>query len=105
MNGSEGKIEWTVIFSKKAQKQRDKLPQLILDMFYFLKNEMQIRGPYLYDWPHYGKITGSGDHYHCHLNKGRPTYVVVWQVIDTTIRVIGIKYIGTHENVGYNQYK
>lgn len=93
MDETTGKNEWTVVFSRKAQKQRDGLPEQILDRFYYLQRELTIRGPYLSDWPHYGKLVGSKDHYHCHLNRGHPTYVVVWQVVDNTVRVLGIKFI------------
>lgn len=105
MDETTGKNEWTVVFSRKAQKQRDGLPEQILDRFYYLQRELTIRGPYLSDWPHYGKLVGSKDHYHCHLNRGHPTYVVVWQVVDNTVRVLGIKFIGTHEEVDYGKYK
>ena len=105
MDEAEEKTEWTVVFSKKVLKQRDELPQPILDKFYFLQRELTIRGPLLSDWPHFGKIVGSKDHYHCHLNRGHPTYVVVWQVVNNTLRVLGIKFIGTHEKVDYAKFK
>lgn len=105
MGGENEKNEWTVVFSRKAQKQRDELPQNILDRFYFLQRELKVKGPYLANWPHYGKLTGARNYYHCHLNRGHPTYVVIWQVIDNTVRVLGVKFIGPHEKVDYSKYK
>ena len=39
----------------------------------------------------------------CHLNKGRPTYVVVWKIKDKAIQVVEVKYAGTHENADYGR--
>lgn len=52
--------------------------------------------------PHFGKLKNRpGEVYHCHLNKGRPTYVVVWQVKDRLILLVEVTYVGTHENAPY----
>lgn len=42
----------------------------------------------------------NGDH-HCHLKKGHPTYVVIWQVTDKTIKLVEVTYVGTHEKAPY----
>jgi hypothetical protein len=39
--------------------------------------------------------------YHCHLNKGMPTYVDVWQVKKRTICLVEVIYAGTHEKAPY----
>ena len=58
------------------------------------------------EWKNYSKLTGKkGEYYHCHLNTGRPTYVVVWQVLDRQVRVMEVRYAGTHEGVNYNSFK
>jgi hypothetical protein len=41
--------------------------------------------------------------YHCHIKKGRPTYVVVWQVTDREIKIVEVKYVGTHEGADYRR--
>ena len=97
---------WTVIFSRKAEKQKVKLPPPIAEILYLLRKDLEGRGPVVSNWPHYGKIVGSkSGHYHCHLNKGHPTYVVVWQVLDNVVRVLEIQFAGTHEKVDYSRYK
>lgn len=97
---------WMVIFSRKAEKQKAKLPPSIIDILYLLRKDLESRGPAVTGWPTYSKIVGSkSGHYHCHLNKGRPTYVVVWQVVDSVVRVLEIQFAGTHEKVDYSRYK
>jgi len=97
---------WTVIFSRKADKQKNALPPDIAEALYLLRKDLEMRGPTVSRWPHYGRIAGSkSGHYHCHLNKGRPTYVVVWQIVNQTIRVLEIQFVGTHEKVNYRRFK
>ena len=97
---------WTVIFSRKADKQKGKLPSDIAESLFLLRKDLEIRGPTVSSWPHFGKIVGSkSGHYHCHLNKGRPTYVVVWQIVNRVIRVLEIQFVGTHEKVDYSRFK
>ena len=106
MKESDDKAQWTVIFSRKAEKQKAKLPSVVVDTLYLLRKEMEASGPAMPGWPHYGKIVGSkSGHYHCHLNKGHPTYVVVWQVLDNVVRVLEIQFLGTHEKVDYSRFK
>ena len=52
-------------------------------------------GPVRGNWPHYSSL-GPGRH-HCHLKKGRPTYVAVWEVRDREQRIVEVTYVGTHE--------
>ena len=59
--------------------------------------EIRQLGPVRGDWPNYGKL-GSGLH-HCHLKKGRPTYVVVW--VERSKEEIEVRYVGTHEDAPY----
>ena len=97
---------WKIIFSRKADKQKNKLPPGIAETLYLLRKDLQTRGPVVPSWPHFGKITGSkSGHYHCHLNRGHPTYVVVWQMVNRTIRVLEIQFVGTHEKVDYSRFK
>ena len=92
---------WTVEITGKAQKQKGKLPEDIADALLALWTELKLEGPIQPEWPHFGKLKGRKDEYHCHLNKGRPTYVAVWQVQDKQIRLMEITYVGTHENAPY----
>jgi len=63
----------------------------------FLFAEIRQSGPVRGNWPNYGKL-GSNLH-HCHLKKGRPTYVVVW--VERSRGEIEVTYVGTHENAPY----
>lgn len=94
--------DWTVGITGKARKQRDKLPEEIADALLALWTELRLEGPVQPEWPHYGKLKGrKAEEHHCHLNKGRPTYVAVWKVLDKQIRLMEINYVGTHENAPY----
>ncbi len=53
-------------------------------------------------WPNFGKLfEKKEDKYHCHLIKGRPTYVACWKVVDKNTRQIEVYYVGTHEKAPY----
>ena len=41
------------------------------------------------------------DKRHCHLQKGRPTYVCCWEVINKKRKIIEVYYVGTHEKAPY----
>ena len=98
---AQRKADWTVGMSGKARKQRDKLPPEIEDALQTLWQELKLEGPVQPEWPHYGKLMGRKDEYHCHLNKRKPVYVAVWKVLDKQIRLMEIHYVGTHENAPY----
>ena len=92
---------WEILFTSKARKQIRKLPQDMQVVLNLLAKEIQQYGPVRTTWPHYGKLKGRKEVHHCHLNKGRPRYVAVWQVTDTTIKLIEVQYVGTHEKAPY----
>ena len=50
-------------------------------------------------WPNFGKL--SDTKYHCHLVKGKPTYVACWEIINKSLRKIEVYYVGTHEIAPY----
>ncbi len=50
--------------------------------------------------PNYRKLKGQTDTHHCHLKKGKPTYVAVWQAFKKLKQVV-LTYVGTHENAPY----
>jgi mRNA-degrading endonuclease RelE of RelBE toxin-antitoxin system len=93
---------WSVSASTKVAKQIQKLPKTILPAYYLLFVNLQEQGPEQTGWHHYGKLKGKGaDLHHCHLNKGKPRYVAVWEVVDLEIKLIEVRYVGTHENAPY----
>lgn len=92
---------WQVIFSRKVGKQQKMLPPRMVDALLLLVEELARRGPVVPKWHHYGKLYGKKDTYHCHLNKGKPRYVVVWFVYENQIKIMEVTYVGTHENAPY----
>jgi mRNA-degrading endonuclease RelE of RelBE toxin-antitoxin system len=94
---------WDISFRRRVIKQIRDLPEPVQKAVKFLVKDMQLSGPMAQTWPNFGKIKGKSDCYHCHLRKGRPTYVAVWQVIDPEMRLIEVKYVGTHEGADYRR--
>lgn len=94
-------ITWTVRTSK-IEKQAKKLSQKVLLILRLLFEGLTHDGPAQPGWPNYGKLQGNkGDKRHCHLQKGRPTYVCCWEVIDKKQKIIEVYYVGTHEKAPY----
>ena len=92
---------WSVKFSGEAVKSIKTLPGKITERFYALVRDMRVNGPYRNNWKNYGKFKGCQNIYHCHLNSGRPRYVVCWEVMDKNQRVIEVYYVGTHQKAPY----
>jgi len=92
-------MKWTITFHAKARKSVSKLPARVQKSLALLLREIELNGPARGEWPNYGKL--GKDMHHCHLKKGQPTYVAVWQVIDKEIRLVEITYAGTHEKAPY----
>jgi len=92
-------MAWTVEEKAGLQKQTRSLPERIQNLLIALEKDMEATGPVRGDWPNYG-VLSDGRH-HCHLKKGRPTYVAVWQVADKKIKLIEVIYAGTHEKAPY----
>ena len=90
---------WTVTYSRQAEKQRNILPKRVKAILDALILEITAGGPVRGTWKNYS-ILSNGNH-HCHLKKGNPTYVAVWQVTDKTIKLVEVKYVGTHERAPY----
>ena len=92
-------MQWTVKYSGRAAKQAAKLPRRTLEILDALVAEIEISGPVRGNWPNYGKL---GDRlHHCHIKKGKPTYVAVWEEDRGAVRLVEVKYVGTHENAPY----
>ncbi|OAI49255.1 hypothetical protein AYO45_03085 [Gammaproteobacteria bacterium SCGC AG-212-F23] len=95
--------EWDIRVTKTVIKQSEKLNANISLALRFLLEELACKGPIIYTWPNFGKLHGTKniDKYHCHLKKGRPTYVCCWETIDKKKRIIEVYYVGTHEKAPY----
>ena len=97
--------DWVVSFSRDARKQYEKLKRSgskkpsVIDAIDFLAMDLAKNGPNLYKWPNYGPL--GKDHFHCHLRKGRPTYVACWKIVDKQIKQIEVYYVGSHEGATY----
>ena len=92
-------MNWSVTLHAKVCKAILRLPVRVRATLALLLREIELIGPARGDWPNYDKL--GKDTYHCHLKKGQPTYVVVWQVTDKAIRLVEITYAGTHEKAPY----
>lgn len=92
-------MDWTVKFTVKAGKQAAKLPQAVHEALRLLVADIRAAGPVRGNWPNYGKL--GRDRHHCHLKKGRPTYVAVWQSEASAIRLVEVIYVGTHGKAPY----
>jgi hypothetical protein len=92
-------MQWTVEDSGGLHRMVKKLPERVQNLLVALKKDMEANGPIRGDWPNFSPLTSS--RYHCHLKKGRPTYVAVWEVKDRKIRLIEVIYAGTHEKAPY----
>lgn len=92
-------MTWTVKTHKKADKQIKKLPQKVQDIVTRLMYELALSGAVRGNWLNYGKLTDI--RHHCHLKKGNPTYVAVWEERENEIRLIEVIYVGTHEKAPY----
>lgn len=95
---------WAVDFSTNAEKQYKKLKRSgsrpsINDTIDLLALDLKKNGPQLPSWPHFGSLEEG--HFHCHLRRGKPTYVACWRVIDKKARQIEVYYVGTHEGAPY----
>jgi mRNA-degrading endonuclease RelE of RelBE toxin-antitoxin system len=91
---------WVVELTKACEKSLKKLhDQKILKIFSALVLDLQHSGPMQPQWSNFSKL---GQHeYHCHIKKGKPTYVVCWKVEDKKLKIIEVYYVGTHEKAPY----
>jgi len=92
---------WTIEFTKRARQGAGSLPKTARQRLLALVLLMSESGPVQPSMGNYGKLRGKRDAYHCHLQKGSPTYVAVWEVHDKRIKIIEVTYVGTHEKAPY----
>lgn len=90
---------WKVYLKGKVQKSLKTFPKVARENLLTLIREIELYGLVRDNWPKYGKLSEAV--HHCHIKSGRPTYVVVWEVIDKRIKVVEVTYAGTHEKAPY----
>jgi hypothetical protein len=102
--GKKGPI-WSIALSTRAAKQKKDLPEEVDELLVALIGDMEESGPFQREWPKYSPLHKDkripANAHHCHLKRGHPTYVACWQVVNKTIRIIEIFYVGTHEKAPY----
>ncbi len=94
-------MAWRVLLTANVRRKLKKLPKGMDETFQLLLAEMEVSGPVQNNWPKYGKL--REDCYHCHLQKGRLTYVAVWRVLSKKEKKIEVTYVGSHEKAHYGR--
>jgi len=92
-------MRWTVRIKKSVAKKIPGLPEGVRLSLLVLLQEMELNGAVRGNWQNYGKL--SDNRHHCHLKKGKPTYLAVWEEIADEINLIEVIYVGTHEKAPY----
>ena len=91
---------WQVDLSKKVVPQiQGLLDKKAKENLFALLRDIELYGPVRGDWPNYGKLR-QGRH-HCHIKKGHPAYIAIWEERNKEIRIIEVTYVGTHERAPY----
>ncbi len=105
MTREERETPWRVDFSSSAEKQKQKLSANLRDVLYTLKHDLEQKGPVQTTWRNYSQIVNAASFHHCHINSGRPRFVVVWKVIDLEEQILEIRFVGPHGSVNYSRFK
>ena len=92
-------MPWQVIVSQRSEKQIAGLPLNVRQRLFYLLAEIEQAGPVRGNWPNYSKL--SPGRHHCHIKKGKPSYVVVWEERHRAIKLVEVIYVGTHEKAPY----
>jgi mRNA-degrading endonuclease RelE of RelBE toxin-antitoxin system len=92
-------MTWTVTLSSRVAKGCKTLPKAVKKSLALLLTDIEDLGPVRGDWPNYSKLD-HGRH-HCHIKKGRPTYVAVWEENNGKVKLVEVTYVGTHEKAPY----
>jgi len=90
---------WTVTLSRSVEKAKDSLPKNMKASLVAFIKDIEVSRPIRGNWQNYSKL-GRNRH-HCHLKKGKPTYVAVWEVVNKEVRIVEVIYAGTHEKAPY----
>lgn len=92
-------IHWEINLSNRTAKAISEFPDNVRLKMIALLKALELSGPNQHNWPNYSKL--GENRYHCHIKKGRPTYVVCWEVVDKDKKIIEVYYAGTHEKAPY----
>ena len=87
-----------VSLKKRVEKELEQLPETLRKALFTLFREIEEDGPVRGNWRNYSKL--SRNRHHCHVKRGRPTYVACWEEIKEDNR-IEVYYVGTHEKAPY----
>ena len=98
-------MNWNVVYGRKAAKvlKDKKTPRNIKHTMEALFLELEELGPSRSNWPNYKRLNATkkgANKRHCHLKKGKPTWVCCWNVNKNEI-TIEVYYVGTHEKAPY----
>jgi hypothetical protein len=91
--------KWSVSIRRCVTKDMESLPQDVRNTLLALIRDIQEYGPVRGKWPNYSKLPNN--RHHCHLKKGKPTYVAIWEVVDKKGRRVEVVYADTHEKAPY----
>ena len=98
-------MAYKVTLTKQAAKKAARIKGRAKNSLRALLEELRDEGPYQPEWPHFSKLRGRKNEWHCHLNRGRPTYVVCWRLIKKKGKKneeeIEVFYAWTHEGAPY----
>ena len=96
-------MPWKVSINRQAAKKMQKIKGRPAIALRLLLEALRDDGPYQPRRPNFGKLRGKKDEWHCHLNRGRPTYVVCWRLIKgkKNEEEIEVFYAWTHEGAPY----
>ena len=98
MKGVVGSV-WTVTVHKSVVKRLGKMPKYVTAALMVLLKDIELNGPYRHAWPNYGKLGKTS--FHCHIRKGKPTYVACWEIVDKSAKLTEVYYAGSHEKAPY----
>ena len=95
-------MKWVVYVRKKVKKQYNGLPEKIKKTFFALITDIELYGPVRGNWPNFSWLHQSKC-YHCHIKKGKPNYVAMWEVTTKTKKHkdVEVIYVGTREDAPY----
>lgn len=85
---------------QEYRKEYRQFEQDLKEILVALTNDLKLYGPNQANrWPHY-KVRPV---HHCHLRVPGAQFqmVATWEVIDNVIKIIEVKYVGSHEKAPY----
>ena len=91
-------MDWVLKVPTKIKKSINEMPDQVRLKALALFQDLSSKGPMAPKWPNFSKL--GDDKYHCHIKKGRPTYVACW-IANKKELFIEVTYAGTHEKAPY----